>query len=308
MITILYKTNIIGYIGSENNKKNKKDKLVIWDEHQRKILSELRCCQNILNFKLRKDKIILICLANIYIFELDTFQTFDIIKTGENNKAIIGINYSENMILAFPDKKKGKIQIKSYLKSKYISVDAHEKNIEIVVLTFNGDIMATASEMGTIIRIFDTDSGTLIKEVRRGKDKATIKYICFDENNMLMAATSTRGTVHIWSITKNLKNNEELEKNKEKDNNLELSEKRENEEIKNIRNKKSIFSGISTVLGDFFKSEWSFSQVRIKESNTICCFGDDNTIIIVGINGIYYKAKIPIEKGGDCKIIQEQNF
>ena len=48
--------------------------------------------------------------------------------------------------------------------------------------------------------------------------------------------------------------------------------------------------------------------MRIKDPNTICCFGDDNTIIIVGINGIYYKAKIPIEKGGDCQIIQEQKF
>jgi len=48
--------------------------------------------------------------------------------------------------------------------------------------------------------------------------------------------------------------------------------------------------------------------VRIKDPNTICCFRYDNTIIIVGINGIYYKAKIPIEKGGDCQIIQEQKF
>ena len=59
---------------------------------------------------------------------------------------------------------------------------------------------------------------------------------------------------------------------------------------------------------DFFNCEWSFEHVRIKDQNTICCFDCDNTIIVVGINEIYFKAKIPIEKGGDCQIIQKQKF
>ena len=49
---------------------------------------------------------------------------------------------------------------------------------------------------------------------------------------------------------------------------------------------------MSKVFGDFFNSEWSFAQVRIKDENTICCFGEDNTIIIVATSGIYYKVKI----------------
>ena len=309
LISMLYNTNILGYIGSENNKNHKKNILVIWDEHQKKILSELRFSENILNLKLRRDKIIVICLNKIYVFNLETFQTVDIIKTGENTNSIIGVNYSlEKTILAYPSKNRGKIQIKNYDKSKDILVDAHEKNIAIVTLTYNGDLMASATEMGTIIRIFDTNNGSLLKEVRRGKEKALIKYICFDESNILMAASSTRGTVHIWSVASNLKSNEENEKAKDKDNKIELSEKQENEEIKKIQNRKSFLSLIPNLFGDFFNSEWSFAQVRIKDTNTICCFGDDNTIIIVGINGIYYKAKIPIEKGGDCQIIQEQKF
>ena len=306
---MLYKTNILGYIGSEINKNLKRDKLVIWDEQQKKVLSELRFSENILNLKLRKDKIIVICLNKIYVFILETFQTLDIIKTGENTNSIIGVNYSlDNTIFAYPSKTRGKIQIKNYNKSRDILVDAHEKNIAIITLAYNGDIMASATEMGTIIRIFDTDNGSLLKEVRRGKEKASIKYICFDESNILMAASSNRGTVYIWSVASNLKSSEENEKFKDKDNKIELSEKQENEEIKKIQNRKSFLSVIPNIFGDFFNSEWSFAQVRIKDPNTICCFGDDNTIIIVGINGIYYKAKIPIEKGGDCQIIQEQKF
>ena len=53
-------------------------------------------------------------------------------------------------------KKKGKIKIKNYEKTTNILVDAREKLIGNIVLTTNGDLMASATEMGTIIRIFET--------------------------------------------------------------------------------------------------------------------------------------------------------
>lgn len=173
----------------------------------KKTLSELKFSQNILNLKLRKDKIAVICTDKIYLFSLNSFQSIDIIETGENPHGVIGINYSlEKTIIAYPDKKKGKIKIKNYEKTNNINVNAHEKTIGIIVLTINGDLMASATEMGTIIRIFDTDNGNMVQEVRRGKEKAQIKCICFEQNNKFIAATSNRGTVHIWSLSTALKN------------------------------------------------------------------------------------------------------
>ena len=305
MILMLYQTNILGYIGTEKNQINKKNKLIIWDENAQKVISELRFCENILNFKLRRDKIFIVCKCKIYIFTLETLEGIDIIKTCENINGAFGISYNySNAIFAYPSLQKGKIQIKNDKNNNDIIINAHEKNIAIIKLTFNGNLMASATEMGTIIRIFDTKNGNLIKELRRGKEKTLIKDICFDENDVLMAASSSRGTVHIWSISDNL--NEDMKIIK--DNKLELSEKQENEQIKKIQNKRSILKGMSKVFGDFFNSEWSFAQVRIKDENTICCFGEDNTIIIVATSGIYYKVKIPIEKGGNCQIIQQENF
>ena len=164
--------------------------------------------------------------------------------------------------------------------------------------------------MGTIIRIFEINTGNLVQEVRRGKEKAQIRCICFEQNNKFIAASSSRGTVHIWSLStasKNLKKkHSEVIDNK---NNNEFGEKQEDEEVKTIENKKSFLNVLPNILGgEFFNSEWSFAQVRIKEPKSICTFGNDNTIIIVCSNGKYYKAKIPLEKGGDCQIIQEENI
>ena len=311
MVVMLYRTNILALVGTENNSIYNKNKVIIWDDYLKKTLSELKFSQNILNLKLRKDKIVVICLDKIYVFSLNSFESIDIIETGENIHGVIGINYNEeNTIIAYPDKKKGKINIKNYYKKQNISIDAHEKIIGNIILTNEGNLMASATEMGTIIRIFETNNGNLIQEVRRGKEKAQINCICFDKNNKFIAASSNRGTVHIWSLSTAMKNLKKICMTEEGfENKKEFGEKQEHEETKNIENKKSILNVLPNILGgEFFNSEWSFAQVRIKESKSILTFGNDMSIIIVCSNGKYYKAKIPLEKGGECQIIQEENI
>ena len=82
----------------------------------------------------------------------------------------------------------------------------------------------------------------------------------------------------------------------------------ENENYR-IQNKTSGLKWLPNTLGgEYFNSEWSFAQVRITDSRSICCFEHENTIIIVSTEGKYYKAQIDLEKGGDCKIIEERKL
>ena len=291
---MLYRTNILALVGSDNNMSHKRSKLIIWDDHKKKSLSELKFNQNIMNVKLRKDKIIVVCRDKVYVFDLSTFKNIDIIETGDNPHGIVSVSYDpEQTLLAYPDKKKGQVRIKNYEKSSVFYIKAHENNIAYIVLSFDGTLLATASEQGTLIRIFNTENGNLLQEVRRGKDKAQIKYICFEPNFKFLAASSNKGTIHIWSLSNTLKS---LSKNT-------------NDDTSKIENKTSGLKWLPNFLGgEFFNSEWSFSQVRITDQRSICSFGKDNTIIIVSTDGKYYKAKIDIEKGGECKIIQEENL
>ena len=247
-----------------------------------------------MNVKLRKDKIVVVCRDKIYVFNLSNFKNIDIIETGDNSHGIVGISYEpDQTLLAYPDKERGKVRIKNYEKSSVFYINAHENNIAYIALSYNGSLLATASEQGTLIRIFNTDNGNLLQEVRRGKDKADIKYICFEPNYRFIAATSNKGTIHIWSLANTLKN---LNRIGDNENTI-------------IENKTSGLKWLPHFLGgEFFNSEWSFAQVRITDHRSICCFGADNTIIVVSTDGKYYKAQIDLEKGGECKIIQEEQL
>ena len=295
MVIMLYRTNILALVGSDNNMDYKRSKVIIWDDHQKKSLSELKFNQNVMNVKLRKDKIVVVCRDKIYVFNLSTFQNMDIIETGDNAHGLVGLSYDQNQtVLVYPDKNKGHVRIKNYEKSIIFSIKAHDNNIAYITLSFDGSLLATASDIGTLIRIYSTENGNLLQELRRGKDKADIKYICFEPNYKFIAASSNKGTIHIWSLGKTLK---------------ALNKVNEGNENEGVENKTSILKGLPNFLGgEFFKSEWSFAQVRLTDHRSICCFGAENNIIVVSTEGKYYKAEIDMEKGGDCKIIQEEQL
>jgi WD40 repeat protein len=71
-----------------------------------------------------------------------------------------------------------------------------------MALNNDGTLLATASDKGTLIRIHQTIDGAPIQEVRRGSDKAEIYSIAFDMNARWIAATSDKGTCHIFAIKK----------------------------------------------------------------------------------------------------------
>lgn len=69
-------------------------------------------------------------------------------------------------------------------------------------MNYDGSLLATSSEKGTLIRIYRTDTGEFLHEVRRGSDKAEIYSVCFNSSSKLLACSSDKGTIHIFSLEK----------------------------------------------------------------------------------------------------------
>ena len=259
--------------------------VLIWDDLSQNILYKIALNEKVLNIKLRRDKVFIVTKNKIYILNPNNeYNISGIIETGQNFNGLIAINYTEDtLIVVYPssdeDKEKGELTIKNLNNNEVKYISPHNHKIAYIALSYNGLLLATASEDGKKIRIFDTENLEKLQELNRGKEKADIKYISIDFKNQFLAASSERGTIHIWSLYNN-----------------------ENK----ISNTGSVFSALPSFLGgNLFNNEWSFAQVRLEEPYSIFHFGLDNSLIIITSSGKYYKAKIDLKKGGDCQILEE---
>ena len=89
-----------------------------------------------------------------------------------------------------------------------------------------GTILATASDKGTLIRLFNVLKLEMITELRRGAKNVKINCLAFDLNTQYIGCTSDVGTVHIFDIhevnkviekeEENTKTNDENKKEKAK--------------------------------------------------------------------------------------------
>ena len=287
---MLYKSNILALVGGGTMPQFSKNKLTLWDDHQGIIISQLRFNTNVIGVKLRMEHIISILEDKIYIFDLNTLQTIDIINTINNKNCLVAIsNNPLKFSMAFPNKAKGKIQIQTYLPTKTSKIiNAHESNIAYVSVNNEGNVLATASDKGTLIRIFNINNGDLITELRRGTKNVKITCVVFDIGNNYVACSSDVGTIHIFNIENaaKLASDENIEENKDSEN-----------ENKN-KNKKSSKKKL-------IKNTRSFAKFKIQDDNSMVCFGKENYIVIITSEGAYYKATFDPKNGGNCCKIEE---
>jgi len=125
---------------------------------------------------------------------------------------LVSISVQDDLVLVIPHTEKGKLNLQLLTKGKSHIIKAHENGIQTFCLNLDGTKLATASEKGTLIRIWDVEKGSKIKELRRGKDPAVIYSIAFSKDSKFLCCSSDKGTIHIF----NIQEEDEEEDNKKK--------------------------------------------------------------------------------------------
>ena len=83
VVEMLYKSNYLALIGGGKSPQFSNNKLVIWDENSKKIIGELKFILPIINIKLKKGLLFVVCLKRIYLFDFNTYDIIDTIETGD---------------------------------------------------------------------------------------------------------------------------------------------------------------------------------------------------------------------------------
>lgn len=80
-------------------------------------------------------------------------------------------------------------------------IKAHQSALSGLELNHKGNKLATASEKGTIIRIYNTnDDGSAIQELRRGSEQVQMHSLSFESTGRWLICTSDSGTVHLFNL------------------------------------------------------------------------------------------------------------
>lgn len=87
-------------------------------------------------------------------------------------------------------------------------IPAHESPLAAIAFSPSGTEVATASEKGTVIRVFSVQDGSRLFEFRRGvKRCVTIASLAFSTCSKFLCCTSNTETVHIFKLER-VENNE----------------------------------------------------------------------------------------------------
>jgi len=213
IIEMLLKSNILALVGGGDEPKFPPNKLIIWDDFQNKSIAQLEFSSNIKGVKLCREVVCVLLDNEIHIYHFNNLDVLTSLTSECNNEAgLCTLSGNGEIVLGYCGLKPGLLRIERIdsvtAKTSAISVAAHKSGLSCMGISIDGTLIATASQKGTFIRVFDTKTGTLQREYRRGTSPSPITSLNFSADNNFLLASSGTGTVHVFDICSSGKNRE----------------------------------------------------------------------------------------------------
>ncbi|KAG9459232.1 hypothetical protein H6P81_003740 [Aristolochia fimbriata] len=304
IVEMLFRSNILALVGNGSSPQYPPNKVMIWDDHVNRCIGEFTFRSDIRGVKLRRDRLVIVLEHKIYVYNLTDLKLLHQIETLANPKGLCCLSHHlSTSVLACPGLHRGQVRVEHFGLKVTKFINAHDSHIACLTLTMDGLLLATASVKGTLIRIFNTMDGTRLQEVRRGADKADIYSIALSPNVQWLAVSSDKGTVHIFSLR--VRGLGDVSHHSTMEGTPELMHQNSTSLDALIcptsgANASSSLSFMKGVLPKYFSSEWSFAQFHLPENTQFfAAFGAQNTVLIIGMDGSFFKCSFNPVNGGE---------
>ena len=141
---------------------------MIWDDHQNRCIGELSFRSNVKAVKLRRDRVVVVLATKVYVYRFSDLKLLDQISTQTNPRGLVALcPHPAHTVLACPGVNRGHVRVELYDVRKSTIITAHETDLARLALSADGALVATASEKGTLLRVFDTHTGAQLRTHRR---------------------------------------------------------------------------------------------------------------------------------------------
>ncbi|KAF9075951.1 WD40-repeat-containing domain protein [Rhodocollybia butyracea] len=237
------------------------NKVILWDDVMGCEVAELEFRERVRGFACRRGWLAVSLRRRVVVFEvgrqITRYQEWD---TCDNPRGLVVLaSGAHATLLAIPGRQMGHVQLihlppcpppplkdppPSLIPKKpppppekypVSIIAAHTTALTTLSVPPSGRLLATTSSRGTLVRIWDSLTGKLVREFRRGTDKADIFGVAFRPDEQELCVWSDKGTVHLFTL------------------------------LSAASNRQSTFSPLAPYLPlpKYFESEWSYAQYRI---------------------------------------------
>lgn len=256
----------------------------------------------ILAVRLNRVRLLVVLEESLYIHNIRDMKVLHTIRdTPPNPSGLCALSVnSDNCYLAYPGSNQiGEVQIFDCVNLRAVTmVPAHDSPVAAMAFNSAGTKLSTASEKGTVIRVFAIPDGIKLYEFRRGvKRCVTINSLAFSHDSLFLCASSNTETVHIFK--------------------LEAPKKEPTDEAGGLMGyfgkALSPSSYLPVHVAEVFNQERAFASVRLPQAGlrnvcAIAMIGKLPRLLVSSADGYLYIYNIDPEDGGDCTLLKQHRL
>ncbi len=200
IVEMLFRCNLLAIVGGGRNPRYPPNKVMIWDDRQNRCVGELLFKTEVYAVRLRRDRVVVVLANKVHVHRFKDLKLLQLITTVDNTLGLVAQSSSAaHNVLAVLGLVPGSVRVELFDLAKFVVINAHQAELAAMALTADGTQLATASSKGTIIRVWDTITGIMLRELRRGTDRAEIYSLAFNPAATYLACSSDKGTIHVFS-------------------------------------------------------------------------------------------------------------
>lgn len=263
---MIYRCNLFAMVSGGSRPKYAENSVLVYDDAKKRPVLEFTFSQVVLSVRCRRDRLVVVLKNQIHVFSFpNNPQKLLTIPTRHNPLGLCELSPGSSSFLVFPGSKIGSLQLlnlsttEATVSSSPITINAHQGELACIAVNQQGTLLATASDKGTLIRVWDVSKKEILNELRRGSDPATVYCINFSHDSDFLCCSSDKGTIHIFALK-----HPQL-------------------------NRRSTFSKIG-FLGQYVESQWALANFTVPpECACVCAFSSHNSVVAICMDGTFHK-------------------
>eukprot|EP01062_Namystynia_karyoxenos_P015559 TRINITY_DN15646_c0_g1_i1.p2 TRINITY_DN15646_c0_g1~~TRINITY_DN15646_c0_g1_i1.p2 ORF type:complete len:343 (+),score=71.96 TRINITY_DN15646_c0_g1_i1:113-1141(+) len=188
IVEMLFRCNILALVGGGKTPCFPTNRVKLWDDHTMQVIGDLSFKDPVHAVRLRRDKVVVATGTMVYVYSFDKLELQQRYNTFDNPLGVFALSPSTSRcVLVCPALQAGVARIEDLTDDKGGFLNAHESPLSMLAISSDGTLVATASEKGTLIRVFDAVTNQRKKEFRRGSEAVVIYSLSFSVDAKFIA-------------------------------------------------------------------------------------------------------------------------